>query len=278
MRSPIQRPARLAAAVLLLASSTVLARTAGDADPARPQDSGASDDAVLEAQEAPPTAKGRVLFEGEPPLVKELEVSAAAAEGCCPAGETVDRTNWSLLLSKDEDGALGIAHCVVTVKVEGVEVEIPEEPYELDQKGCRFLPHVLVAPKGAKVAFLNSDKTSHNVRLRAVANEALNQTVAAGKRLERTFDEAEAIRVACDMHPWMSAWVVVTDATHWAVSGPDGRFALTGLPAGKHEATVWHETLGKKTFQLVVAEDGTSEDVVVKLERKKSKKRRRRRR
>lgn len=239
---------------------------------------GAQDEAPQKTEaaaekKAKPTVAGRVLFEGELPVVKDLEVPARAAEGCCPPGKDVDRTDMSLRISKDR----GIAGAVVTVKVAGEKVEIPKEPYLLDQKGCRFLPHVLVVPKGGKVAFLNSDETSHNVHLISVLNDPLNQTVLAGKRLERTFDEAEAIKVTCDMHTWMKSWVVVTDATHWAVTDEEGRFSLEGLPKGEHEVTVWHETLGKKTTKVTVGEDGKAKAIEVKMAKKKSKKRRRRR-
>ena len=233
-----------------------------------PKESGAAAE-----KKAEPTVTGRVLFDGEPPVVKPLEVPARAADGCCPPGKEVDRTDMSLRISEDR----GIAGAVVTVKVAGKKVELPKEPYLLDQKGCRFTPHVLVVPKGGKVAFLNSDETSHNVHLISVLNDPLNQTVLAGKRLERTFDEAEAIKVTCDMHTWMKSWVVVTDATHWAVTDEAGRFSLAGLPAGEHEVTVWHETLGKKTSKVSVGEDGKAEAIEVKMAKKKSKKRRRRR-
>ena len=183
-------------------------------------------DAAAAEKKAEPAVTGRVLFEGELPVVKDLDVPARAAEGCCPPGKEVDRTDMSLRISKDR----GIAGAVVTVKVAGKKVELPKEPYLLDQKGCRFTPHVLVVPKGGKVAFLNSDETSHNVHLISVLNDPLNQTVLAGKRLERTFDEAEAIKVTCDMHTWMKSWVVVTDATHWAVTDEEGHFSLAGLP------------------------------------------------
>lgn len=239
------------------------------------QDDSAQDDSTDGAKEdAPKLAEGRVLFKGDLPEVKDLTVPEAAATGCCPPGEEVNRTDRSLQISEDR----GIAHCVVTVNVEGVEVEIPEEAVELDQKGCRFEPHVLVVPKGAKVAFLNSDETSHNVHLKCILNEKMNQTVLGGKKVEVAFEEAENIKVECDMHSWMSAWVVVTEATHWAVTDADGKFALEGLPPGKHEATVWHEKLGKETVEIVVGDDGEAKAVEVELEKKKSKSGRRRRR
>ena len=230
-------------------------------------------DAKATAKEEAPKVTGKVLFEGEIPILKDLSVPARAAEGCCPPGKEVNRKDLSLRIDKDR----GIAGVVVTLTVEGEKVEVPKEPYILDQKGCRFTPHVQVVPKGAKVAFLNSDETSHNVRLVSILNDPLNQTVLAGKKLERTFKEAEAIKVACDMHTWMNAWVVVTDATHWAVTDEAGSFSFEGLPAGEHEVKCWHETLGTKKATLTVGADGKG-TLEVKMAKKKRKKGRRRKR
>ena len=219
------------------------------------------------------TLAGSVKFEGELPEVKELAVSAKSASGCGPPGEEVDRQDLSLVIGPDR----GLQGVRVSVKVDGVKVDIPEEAYELDQKGCRFTPHMLVVPKGAKVAFLNSDETSHNVHLITVLNDDLNQTVLAGKRLERTYSEPERIKVTCDMHTWMKSWLVVTDATHWAITDEKGQFTLEGLPPGEHEVSLWHETLGSKTMKAVVGEDGKVAPLEVQMAKKKKKTRRRRR-
>jgi plastocyanin len=217
---------------------------------------------------------GRVMFDGEVPEAKPLTIPATAAEGCCPDGETVSEENLALVVSKEG----GIQNVVVTVKVEGVKVDLPKEPYVMDQKSCRFLPHMLVVPKGATVAFLNSDETSHNVHLIPMANEPFNQTVTAGKKVERTFEHAEPVKVTCDMHTWMTSWVYVADATHWTLTDADGHFTLEGLPEGSHTVNFWHETLGKKEATVVVGKDGkAAAPVTVKLAKKKKKSRRRRR-
>lgn len=272
-----------------LVGGGALALASADAATRRSQDARALENSALEnsAQETPaqdgaapaaaateevPKVTGRIEFEGDLPAAKDLEISAKAAEGCCPPGEEVDRSDLSLLI----DDKRGIANVVVTVTVKGAKVELPKEPVEIDQKGCRFVPHVTVVPKGSKVAFLNSDTTSHNVHLVAVLNDPLNQTVLGGKSLEREFDEAERVKVTCDMHTWMNAWLVVTDATHWAVTDSTGAFSIAGLPAGEHEAKIWHEALGTKTIKITVAEDGSAAPVEVKMAKKKKKKRRRR--
>lgn len=263
---------------LCLAQVMTFAQEGGESKPApqepAPQEPGSQDPGPKAApkQEAPKVT-GKVLFDGELPIVKDLNVPARAAEGCCPPGEEVNRQDMSLRIDKDR----GIAGVVVTVFVKGKKVDVPKEPYLLDQKGCRFTPHIQVVPKGAKVAFLNSDETSHNVHLISILNDPLNQTVLAGKQLERIFKEAEAVKVTCDMHTWMNAWLVVTDATHWGVTDETGSFSLGDLPAGAHEVKFWHETLGTKKATLTVGVDGMG-SIEVKMAKKKRKSSRRRRR
>ena len=255
----------------LLCGAPVLAHTLGAAraqEPA-PAPAPATDTTATKPK---PAVTGVVRFKGERPEVKPLKIEDTQATGCCPPGVKVDGTDPSLLI--DEKG--GIANVVVTVKVAGAEVKLPETAYELDQRGCLFSPHVLVVPKGAKVAYLNSDATAHNVHLITLMNDPLNQTVPAGQRLERVMKEAEEVKVTCDMHTWMTAWVVVTDGTHWAKTEADGSFRLEGLPPGTHEVRLWHETLGARTASVVVAEDGTAAPLELELEPKQQKSRRRR--
>ena len=211
------------------------------------------------------TVKGKIEFEGERPELKPLEVSEKQSEGCCPPGQEVDKTDRSILI--DENG--GIADVVLTVTVEGAEAKMPEKPIAIDQKFCRFEPHVTVAPAGADLVFLNSDEVTHNIHVYAMKNETPNQAVAAGKELAMKAAKAEAIKVQCDLHPWMSSYVVVTDATHWAVSGADGSFEIAGLPAGTHKIDIWHEKLGKSKAEVTVKEDGSSDPVSVKMGAKK---------
>lgn len=215
---------------------------------------------------------GRVVFDGERPEIKPLQISEKQAKGCTD-GPPVDPTDRSLLLSKEG----GIQYAVVTIDVDDAELKIPEEPIEIDQMQCRYEPHVILMPEGSTVAYKNSDKISHNVHTYAVKNRPFNKTIAPGGAERQVLDKSEAIKVACDIHPWMSAYMFVTDTPYAAITDADGNFAIDGLPAGEYRVNIWHERLGRAKAEVTVAADGSVEPLEVKMGEKKQSGQRRRR-
>ncbi len=215
-----------------------------------------------------PTFKGvagKVSFEGDRPEVKPLAVDAKAAEGCSHGDAKVSDRDEKLLIDKDG----GIANVVIMLKVEGATAKPAEKPLVLDQKTCRFEPHVTVIPVGTTVEFANSDSVSHNVHTYAKKNEPMNKTIPAGAKETQKLDLVDQIEIKCDIHPWMNGWLVVTDTPHFAVSGPDGSFSVAGVPAGTHKVDYWHESLGRGTGEVVVKEDGTADALALKMGAKK---------
>ena len=229
------------------------------------------------AQPAPVagTVKGKITFDGEAPEAKKVTVSAEQGKGCCKGSDAidcVDDTDRSVMVG--EGG--GIANVVVTVKMDA-KAEPLAEPVELDQTGCRFEPHVLIVPVGSSVSYLNSDEVSHNIHTYAKKNAGLNKTVSAGTDLAQKFEKEEEVKVTCDIHPWMTSWIFVTESPKFALTGADGSFEIAGLEPGDYKLEIWHESLGKAKADVTVAADGTSEAVAVKMGgAKKDKKRRRR--
>ena len=117
---------------------------------------------------------------------------------------------------------------------------------------------------------------SHNIHTYAAKNEGTNRTVAPGGEFKYKLTKDESVKITCDIHPWMLGWVYVSSDNRWAVSASDGSFTIADVPAGEYKLTIWHEQLGKARATVVVAEDGSSEPVKIKMGKKKAGGRRRR--
>jgi plastocyanin len=216
------------------------------------------------------SVSGRVLWDGELPApLQPLTIGAKESEGCCADGGAMDLTDRSRLVSKDG----GIANVVLTVAVKGMEVKVGDN-YHVDQDRCQFEPRVLVVPVGATVKYLNSDKVNHNVNVKATKNQAMNQNVAAGGHSEQKLEKAEVVPIKCDIHPWMSGYVFVTDDPVFGLTDANGAFKLEGLPPGTYKLSWWHEALGKGKSAEVTVEAGKDATLELKIGEKEKKGRR----
>jgi len=116
---------------------------------------------------------------------------------------------------------------------------------ELDQKACEFIPHVQAIHQDQPLTIKSSDPVPHNVRYTGFTNGSLNQMLAANGEMEVKLQaEKRPMMVACDIHPWMTSYVMVFDHPFFAVTGKDGSFEIKGVPAGKQNLVVWQETAG----------------------------------
>jgi plastocyanin len=193
------------------------------------------------------TVRGTVTLVGEPPEMQEI------ANDACHAGATPIREETVVA---DERGRL--ANVVVFLR-EAPAVAAGSAPPRpaavLDQANCRYVPHVLALRTGQVLRVTSSDPTVHNVHTLASANPAANVGMNAGAApVEMTFDRPEEIAVRCDIHPWMSARLHVFDHDAFAVTGADGAFELTDVPAGQYTLVFRHELFGDVEETVEVAD------------------------
>ncbi len=146
----------------------------------------------------------------------------------------------------------------------GAKWENPPTKVEMDQKGCIFVPHVVIVPTGGTVDFLNSDRLLHNLHSAPKANPAFNRTQPKGRTIPVVFTKPDIVRIGCDLHSWMRGWVVVAGHPFYAVTDETGAFTLPDVPAGKYTLQIWHETLGTTSREVVVGAQETRVDVDLK--------------
>ena len=184
--------------------------------------------------------KGRFVFGGDAPSPAELK-----------ADKDVEVCGKHKLLAEElvVGADKGVANVVVFVRDKDVKVK-PDlkatAPAVLDNKDCRFEPHVSFVQVGQPLVIKNSDSVGHNSNVATVKNPPSNTLIAAGGETKVTFasDEAVPAQVTCNVHPWMKGWLLVRPNPYAAISKPDGTFEISGVPVGEVEIQVWHEKAG----------------------------------
>lgn len=142
----------------------------------------------------------------------------------------------------------------------GYSFATPSEAVVFDQSGCMYLPHVFGIQVGQPLKILNSDPLLHNIHALCEKNRPFNFGMPKkGDERTREFRVPEVmVKIKCDVHPWMSAYAGVTDHPFHAVTGTDGGFALSQLPAGSYTIEAWHEEYGTATQSVTVADGATA--------------------
>ncbi len=197
------------------------------------------------------TIVGVVNWKGEIPKRHRLKVTSP--DKPC---HTKPIPNDDLVVSKDAKVRWVVAYIKKIDQGKPFDIN-PDKPVTLDQRGCRFHPHIAIVAQGQPLRILNSDGILHNVNLHAKKNEPFNRSMPGKvKQLEVTFDYAERIRVGCDVHKWMAGRIIVAKNPYYAVTGKDGTFRFENVPAGKYTVEIWHEKLGKKQADVTVSPGG----------------------
>jgi len=156
----------------------------------------------------------------------------------------------------------GLKNVVVRIK-SGLtgRYDPPAKTPVLDQNACMYRPRVQAVVAGQTLQITNSDQTLHNIHGFRGPSTQFNQAQIPGMApiSRKLTDTEQVMKFKCDVHPWMTAYVVVASNPFFAVTGDDGSFKITGVPAGKYTVEAWHERYGSKTAEITVAADQAAE-------------------
>jgi hypothetical protein len=131
----------------------------------------------------------------------------------------------------------------------------------LDQRNETFIPHVLAITTGTTVQFLNSDKTYHNVFSLSRPKRFDLGRYPTGRSKSVRFDRPGIVRVFCEIHSHMSAFILVFAHRHFAVTNAKGEYRIEGLPPGTYTVAVWHPVLGAKARAVRVPDEGGDQEL-----------------
>jgi plastocyanin len=183
-----------------------------------------------------------------------LLLGGAAAAG---AGTVRGRVT---LVDKDGRPAKEVAEAVVWV--EGPRVRPRPSSAKVVMKGKAFAPRIVVVPVGGSVEFPNEDPVFHNVFSVSGDNRFDLDLYKKPKSGVARFEKPGLVRVYCNIHPQMSAFVLVRDNPFWARPAPDGSFVIEGVPAGDWVVKAWHERSGEGQQPVAVPAEGVVEATV----------------
>jgi hypothetical protein len=218
---------RLLASLALVVAALVCCRRAGaqaDYTPIRVEDGG--------------TITGTVKWSGPVPKIPKLAITKNV-DVCDPRSQKT-RDLERLVINSDGNG---VANTVVFLRgvTRGKAMDLPAARQQLDQRTCRYVPHIMIVPQGGTLKIESSDPVLHTVQMFGSATNNIpfpfqNQFIPV------TLQQNGVVELKCNAgHVWMNANLLVVKHPYYAVTDEHGEFTLADVPAGEYEITAWHE-------------------------------------
>jgi len=148
----------------------------------------------------------------------------------------------------------------------------PAEPVIITQEGEEFSPYVTPVVAGTRVLFTNRDKVQHHVYSLSKTKRFDIPLFGAEAKPSVLFDQPGVVALGCNIHNWMSSYVVVVATPFFAKTPADGAVTLTGLPSGNYRLEIWHPRLASETRRDLTISSGEAPlqtiSVVLKADRR----------
>jgi plastocyanin len=201
-----------------------------------------------------------ICFKGAAPFFGAFLLASA----CLSAGSVHGR--FEIVSSQDADVRKHSDYSGVVVWLEPLSGPSPAprvHKVEMVQKGKRFTPHILAIGVGATVDFPNYDPIFHNAFSNYDGQIFDVGLYPPGTSRSVTFRREGIVRIFCNIHPTMSAVIVVLKSPYFAVSGKTGDFSIPNVPSGSYRFHVFHERATQQTLDALTKTTEVSSDLEV---------------
>jgi hemoglobin len=183
----------------------------------------------------------------------QTQVPKAEEEPALPPKAKVGMLAGSLKIDGKSPSGLGV---VMLTPAKGGGKKRVAKTRIIEQRGKEFAPHVMAIPVGSTVSFPNFDQIFHNVFSLSKSKAFDLGMYKNGETREMKFDKPGIIRLGCNLHAAMSAYLIVVAAPHYVVVDKDGKFSFKALAPGKYKVQVWNEFSGDPMDSEVEIKEG----------------------
>jgi plastocyanin len=192
------------------------------------------------------TIEGKVTYTGTPPKMQPIDMAKQP--------ECAKMYNPPLRMQNVVTGpGDSLQYVVVYISAGAASSPTPTKPARVDQKGCMYIPHVVVMQAGQPLEIYTDDPFAHNIHPVPKANPEWNKSQPPGAPpIITKWDKPEFIEVKCNIHPWMHGYHAVLNTSHYAITDENGAYTLNGLPPGKYTVIAWQEQYSWQSQEVTI--------------------------